>query len=97
MNDLNWEREQKRFMTMAYPRIVKAAKQRSGTGRAATPDASRQSLGEDLGPWRRLLLRGRDPEPMLACDHQGARSGSSTTARSPGGPASLDIHDYRAA
>ena len=27
MNNLNWEQEHKRFMTIVYPRIVKAANQ----------------------------------------------------------------------
>src|SRR4051794_2529024 len=67
MNNLDWEQEHERFMTIVYPRIVKAATHAFWHWKSSQrPDAIQESVGKVWDSWSRLLLRGRDPEPMLA-------------------------------
>ncbi len=66
MNTLNWEPEHQRFMTIAYPRIVKAATNAFWHWKSSKrPDCIQETVGKAWDSWSRLLLRGRDPEPML--------------------------------
>ena len=66
MNNLNWQ-QHKRFMTIAYDRTQKAA-QRAFSGWHITKqsDSVASCIGKMWDQWFRLLLRGRDPEPMIA-------------------------------
>ena len=68
MNNLNWEHEHERFMTVAYPRIVKAARRAFWHWKST----SAQRLSRNASGRMGLLATGNssgivpDPEPMLA-------------------------------
>ena len=67
MNNLNWQVEQERFMRVAYPRTLKAAQHAfSGWHVSKQDDSIASCIGKMWNQWSRLLLRGRDPEPMIA-------------------------------
>jgi hypothetical protein len=67
MNNLNWELEHERFMADAYPRTLKAAKRAfwSWHPRKKT-DAVQEALAKMWDQWSRLLIRGKNPEPMTS-------------------------------
>jgi hypothetical protein len=67
MSTLNWELEHERFMAVAYPRTMTAAKRAFyGWHPRKRPDAEAELIAKLWDSWRRLLLRDRDPEPMLS-------------------------------
>src|SRR5271157_3288294 len=66
MNEIDWQVEHKRFMDVAYPRTLKAAQRAfSGWHISKQRDAIATCIAEMWCQWSRLLLRGRNPEPML--------------------------------
>jgi hypothetical protein len=66
MNDLDWEAEHFRFMTVAYAGTVTSAKRAfSGWHSRKRDDAIQECLAKTWDQRSRLLLRGCDPEPML--------------------------------
>ena len=71
MNNLNWEQEHKRFMTIAYDRTQKAAKRAFyGWHESKRPDAIAECLGKMWDQWSRLLLRGTQPRADDLCFDQ---------------------------
>jgi hypothetical protein len=67
MNEVDWQVEHDRFMTLVYPRTLKAAKRAfSGWHISKQTDAVASCIGKMWCQWSLLLLRGRDPEPMIA-------------------------------
>ena len=67
MTTLNWELEQHRFMTVAYARTLKAAKRNFWSWNSRKrDDAIAECIAKMWDQWSRLLIRGRDPEPMLS-------------------------------
>jgi hypothetical protein len=67
MNDLNWATEHERFMSNAYPRTMKAAKRAFYAWHPRKKDdAIQECLAKMWDQWSRLLIRGRDPEPMMS-------------------------------
>jgi hypothetical protein len=97
MNTLNWETEQQRFMTVAYPRIVKAATHDFWHWKSSKrPDAIQESVGKVWDSWSRLLLRNRDPEPLLAGIIKFALLWTRYDRKIAGRARTPDIYDYRA-
>ena len=67
MSEIDWQVEHKRFMDVAYNRTLKAAKRAfSGWHISKQTDSVASCVGKMWDQWSRLLLRGRDPEPMLS-------------------------------
>jgi hypothetical protein len=64
MNTLNWDQEQQRFMAVAYPAALKAAK-RAFWNWHKRDDAIQECLAKMWDQWSRLLLRGKNPEKMI--------------------------------
>jgi hypothetical protein len=63
---LNWDQEQQRFMTVAYPATRKAAKRAFwGWREHKRDDAIQECLAKMWDSWSRLLLRGKNPETMI--------------------------------
>jgi hypothetical protein len=97
MKNLNWEAEHKRFMTIVYPRIVKAATHAFWHWKISTrSDAIQESVGKVWDSWSRLLLRGRDPEPMLAGIIKYALLWVRYDRKIAGRARKPDVYDYRA-
>jgi hypothetical protein len=66
MNKLNWDQEQQRFRTVAYPATLKAARRAFwGWREHKRDDAIQECLGKMWDSWSRLLLRGKNPERMI--------------------------------
>jgi hypothetical protein len=97
MNTLNWESEHIRFMSVAYPRIVKAATHAFWQWKSnKRPDAIQESICKAWDSWSRLLLRGRDPEPLLAGIIKYALLWTRYDRKIAGRSRMPDISDYRA-
>ena len=66
MNTVNWEQEHKRFMDVAYPRTLKAAKRAfSGWHDSKQTILSPAALGK-CGTSGVCCSSGHDPEPMIS-------------------------------
>jgi hypothetical protein len=65
---MNWEQEHKRFMTAAFEQTRKAAKRAFWGWRSdKRDDAIQECMAKMWDQWSRLVLRGKNPEPMLGC------------------------------
>jgi hypothetical protein len=96
MNTVNWQVEHERFMTNVYPRIVKAATHAFWHWKSnKRPDAIQESVGKVWDSWSRLLLRGRDPEPMLAGIIKFALLWVRYDRKIGGRARKPDVYDYR--
>jgi hypothetical protein len=96
MNNLNWEQEHKRFMTIAYDRTQKAAKRAFyGWHESKRPDAIAECLGKMWDQWSRLLLRGRNPEPMTSALIKYAILWVRYDRKIGGRSRNPDVYDYR--
>lgn len=63
---MKWEEEHQRFMTVAYDRTMMAAKRAFyGWHTPKQDDAVQECMAKVWDSWSRLLVRGRDPAPML--------------------------------
>lgn len=64
---IDWNREHEKFMRIAYGRTMTAARKafRSWHERKRE-DALAETMAKCWDSYSRLLLRGRDPEPLLA-------------------------------
>jgi hypothetical protein len=80
MNDLDWEAEHVRFMTVAYARTVTSAKRAFwGWHSRKKDDAIQECLAKRWDQWSRLLLRGRDPNRCSRVWSSTPSSGCDTT------------------
>jgi hypothetical protein len=97
MNNLNWEQEHQRFMTIAYDRTQKAAKRAFwGWHESKRPDAIAECIGKMWDQWSRLLLRGRNPEPMTSALIKYAILWVRYDRKIGGRARNLDVFDFRA-
>ena len=97
MNNINWEVEHERFMTIVYPRIVKAATHAFWHWKSnKRPDAIQESVGKVWDSWSRLLLRNRDPEPLLPGIIKYALLWVRYDRKLGGRARTPDVFDYRA-
>jgi len=94
---IDWEAEQQRFMEVAYPFALRAAKRAVRRWHSRKQhDAIQEFLAKTWDSWKRLLERGRDPEPLLWPLLYWAKQWVRYDRRLSGRPRNLDIQDYRA-
>jgi hypothetical protein len=94
--EIDWEIEKERFTQVAYPfarRAAQRAFKRWPEHKQA--DAVQEFLAKMWDSWRRLLERGRDPEPLLWSQIHWAKQWVRYDRRLAGRPRNLDIQDYR--
>jgi hypothetical protein len=97
MNNVNWQVEHERFMTIVYPRIVKAATHAFWHWKSNKRlDAIQEAVVKVWDSYSRLLLRGRDPEPLLAGIIKYALLWVRYDRKIGGRARTPDIYDYRA-
>ncbi len=97
MNEIDWQVAQKRFMDVAYDRALRAAKRAfRGWHSRKCEDAQAEFMGKVWDQWKRLLERGKDPEPLLYPLLHWAKQWCYMDRRISGRPRNLDIQDYRA-
>ena len=97
MNNLNWEQEHKRFMTVAYDRTKKAAKRAFWDGTIAnalmpSPSASARCGISGQGSF----CRGRNPEPMTSALIKYALLCVRYDRKIGGRARNLDVYDFKA-
>ena len=65
MVEINWEVEHRRFMDLAYNRTMKAAKRAFwGWHESKIDDSIAECVAKTWDSWSRLLVKGKNPEPM---------------------------------
>jgi hypothetical protein len=97
MSSLNWQVEHERFMTCVYPRIVKAATHAFWHWKSnKRPDAIQEAVVKVWDSHRRILLRNRDPEPLLAGIIKYAILWVRYDRKIGGRARTPDVYDYRA-
>lgn len=63
---IDWTAEQRRFMESAHPFAVRAARRAfKNWHERKRDDAEAEFVAKVWDQWARLLVRGRDPEPLL--------------------------------
>jgi hypothetical protein len=94
---IDWEMEKRRFETVAYPFAVRAARRafRRWHERKRA-DAEAEFLAKTWDQWARLLMKGKDPAPLLWPLLYWAKQWVRYDRRIAGRPRNLDIEDYRA-
>ena len=94
---MNWTLEQERFMTVAFEATRKAAKRAFWHWKSnKRDDAMQECLAKMWDQWSRLLLRGKNPEPMLGCLIKYALLWVRYDRRIAGRSRMPDVYDYRA-
>jgi hypothetical protein len=97
VNNINWQAEQQRFMRVAFERTQKAAKRAFRSWPAwKRADAEAEFMGKVWDQWSRLLLRGKNPEPMLYPLIYWATKWVRYDRRISGRSRMPDVFDYRA-
>jgi hypothetical protein len=94
--EIDWETEKQRFTEVAYPFARRAAQRafRRWPERKQD-DATQEFLAKTWDSWKRLLERGRDPEPLLWPLLYWAKKWVYQDRRLSGRPRNIDIQDYR--
>jgi hypothetical protein len=96
MNNPNWEVEHDRFMTVAYDRTMMAAKRAFyGWHGPKQEDAIAECMAKLWDSWSRLLMRDRDPQPLLPGLIKYAVLWVKYDRRIAGRSRNVDIYDYR--
>jgi hypothetical protein len=96
MNTLDWDREHARFMEVAYPKAQRAARRAFCRWHPSkSQDVQAEFMAKLWDEWSRLLLRGKDPEPLLYPLLHWAKRWVQYDRRLSGRPHNLDIQDYR--
>jgi hypothetical protein len=95
---MNWDQEQQRFMSIAFPATQKAAKRAFWHWREQhkRDDAIQECLAKMWDQWSRLLLRGKNPETMLGSLIKFAILWVRYDRRIAGRARTPDVYDYRA-
>jgi hypothetical protein len=97
MNEIDWEMEQDRFMAVAYPFALRAAKRAfKRWHKRKRADAEAEFMAKVWHQWKRLLDKGRDPEPLRWPLIHWARQWVRYDRRLSGRSRNIDIQDYRA-
>lgn len=94
---IDWKAEQERFMSVAYERAMKAAHDafRKWHSRKRD-DAVAELVAKVWDQWARLLMRGKDPEPMLWPLIHWAKMWVRYDRKIAGRGRNPDVFDYRA-
>jgi hypothetical protein len=97
MISLDLTAEHARFMAVAYPSTQKAARRAFWNWKSnKRDDAIQECLAKLWDSWSRLLLRGKNPEPMLGCLIKYALLWVRYDRRLGGRARTPDIYDFRA-
>jgi hypothetical protein len=97
METINWDAERERFEQVAYPFALRAAKRAvKKWPERKKDDAEAEFLAKLWDQWKRLLDKGRDPEPLLWPLLYWAKKWVYQDRRLSGRPRNIDIQDYRA-
>jgi hypothetical protein len=93
---IDWQVEKQRFTVVVYPVALQAAKRafRRWPERKRD-DGECEFMAKLWDQWRRLLERGRDPEPMIWPLIHWAKQWCYMDRRLSGRPRNIDIQDYR--
>ena len=94
---IDWAEAKKRFEQVAYPHAIRAAKRAvRGWHSRKKDDAIQEFMAKMWDQWARLIMRGKDPEPLLWPLIYWARQWVYQDRRLSGRPRNIDIQDYRA-
>jgi hypothetical protein len=97
MNTINWQAENARFMRVAYEPALRAAQRAfKRWPERKRDDAAAEFMGKVWDQWKRLLERGKDPEPLLRPLLYWAKQWCYQDRRLSGRPRNIDLQDYRA-
>lgn len=93
---INWGAEKERFELVAYPFALRAARRafRHWHERKRA-DAEAEFMAKVWDQWKRLLDKGRDPEPLLWPLIHWAKRWVYMDRRLSGRPSNIDIQDFR--
>jgi hypothetical protein len=93
---IDWDVEKQRFERVAYPFAVRAARRAfKRWHERKRDDAEAEFLAKTWDQWKRLLDKGRDPEPLLWPLLYWAKRWCYMDRRLSGRPRNIDIQDYR--
>ncbi len=96
MKMVDWQAEHRRFMAVAYEPALRAAQRAFRRWHPSKrDDAEAEFLAKLWDQWKRLLERGRDPEPLLFPLLFWAKRWVQFDRRIAGRPRNLDIQDFR--
>jgi hypothetical protein len=97
MQEIDWDAEKRRFERVAYPFALRAARRAFETWpERKRADAEGEFMAKMWDQWSRLILKGKDPEPMLYPLIHWAKQWVRYDRRLSGRPSNIDIQDYRA-
>jgi hypothetical protein len=97
MPQIDWGFEQQRFMDVAYRRTVAAAHAAFRTWhRSKRDDAVAEMVGKMWSQWSLLLMRGKDPQPMIGPLIHWAKMWVRYDRKIAGRGRCPDVYDYRA-
>lgn len=97
METIDWAAEKERFERVAYPVAFRAARRAfRGWPERKRDDAEAEFMAKMWDQWKRLLERGRDPEPLLWPLIHWARQWVRYDRRLSGRPRNIGIEDHRA-
>jgi hypothetical protein len=97
MSSINWSAEHKRFLAVAYERALRAARRAfRGWPDSKRDDAQAEFMAKLWDEWSRLVLRGKNPVPLLYPLLFWAKRWVQFDRRLAGRPRNLDIQDFRA-
>jgi hypothetical protein len=97
METINWDAERERFERVAYPFALRAAKRAfKRWHERKRDDAEAEFMAKMWDQWSRLILKGKDPEPLLWPLIHWSRQWVRYDRRLAGRPHNIDIQDYRA-
>jgi len=94
---IDWRAEQDRFVAVAYTRTMAAAHDAFRKWhRRKREDAVAEMVGKMWDQWARLLVKGKDPEPMIGPLIHWAKMWVRYDRKIGGRGRSPDVFDYRA-
>src|SRR4051812_38931148 len=94
---IDWAAEKQRFTEVAYPYALRAAQRAFRRWHPRKrDDAVQEFMAKVWDQWKRLLDKGRDPEPLLWPLLYWAKQWVYLDRRLSGRPRNLDIQDFRA-
>lgn len=94
---IDWAAEQRRFMESAHPFAVRAARRAfKNWHERKRDDAEAEFVAKVWDQWARLLVRGKDPEPMLWPLLHWAKMWVRYDRKIGGRGRTPDVFDYRA-
>jgi hypothetical protein len=97
MSTINWHAEQQRFMAVAYEPALRAAKRAfRGWPESRREDAEAEFIGKVWHQWMCMLMRMKDPQPLLYPFLHWAKRWVQYDRRIAGRPRNIGVEDYRA-